>query len=238
MSEMTDTYTELCQPYTILGWIEAWNLVHRDADLEDLQILLHRTADLARADTQLNASSTFGITVKNLTTSFSLICMNSFKDQLRIQELLIKYTGRKNIEGTLLHQKTKLLRFLLEESADIQDKLLTEKHITQADAEVFNMYGLARNDKAHALNVLNYLRTMIYIKQLSLSNWHGDRHRLQELRYIKKLIRSNGDILAKGTTDAKNMVYHFFDFASSFSYVTIGKTFRNNGRIWDMGRTS
>ena len=231
MSEMTDTYTELCQPYTILGWIEAWNLVHRDADLEDLQILLHRTADLARADKQLNASSTFGITVKNLTTSFSLICMNSFKDQLRIQELLIKYTGREHIEGTLLHQKTKLLRFLLEESADIQDKLLTEKHITQADAEVFNMYGLARNDQAHALNVLNYLRTMIYIKYLSLSNWHGDRHRLQELRYIKKLIRSNGDILAKGTTDAKNMVYHFFDFASSFSYV--GKTFRNNGRIWD-----
>ena len=164
--------------------------------------------------------------------------MNSFKDQLRIQELLIKYAGRENIEGTLLHQKTKLLRFLLEESADIQDKLLTEKHITQADAEVFNMYGLARNDKAHALNVLNYLRTMIYIKYLSLSNWHGDRHRLQELRYIKKLIRSNGDILAKGTTDAKNMVYHFFDFASSFSYVTVGKTFRNNGRIWDMGRTS
>ena len=35
MSEKTDTYTELCQPYTILGWIEAWNLVHRDADLED-----------------------------------------------------------------------------------------------------------------------------------------------------------------------------------------------------------
>ena len=86
--------------------------------------------------------------------------MNSFKDQLRIQELLIKYAGREHIEGTL-HQKTKLLRFLLEESADIQDKLLTEKHITQADAEVFNMYGLARNDKAHALNVLNYLRTMI-----------------------------------------------------------------------------
>ena len=87
---------------------------------------------------------------------------------------------------------------------------MTEKHITQADAEVFNMYGLARNDKAHALNVLNYLRTMIYIKYLSLSNWHGDRHRLQELRYIKKLIRSNGDILAKGTTEAKNMRYHFF----------------------------
>ena len=79
MSEKTDTYTELCQPYTILGWIEAWNLVHRDADLEDLQILLHRTADLARADEQLNANSKFGSTVKNLTTSFSLICMNSFK---------------------------------------------------------------------------------------------------------------------------------------------------------------
>ena len=167
MSEKMDTYTELCQPYTILGWLEAWNLVHRDADLEDLQILLHRTADLARADTQLNASSTFGITVKNLTTSFPLICPNSFKDQFRIKDLLIKYAGRENIEGTLPHQKTKLLRFLLEETSDIPDKLLTEKHITEADAEVFHMYGLARNDKAHKINVINYLRTMIFINYRS-----------------------------------------------------------------------
>ena len=167
MSEKMDTYTELCQPYTILGWLEAWNLVHRDADLEGLQIMFHRTADLDRADTQLTANSMFSIIVKNLTTSFPLICPNSFKDQFRIKDLLIKYAGRENIEGTLPHQKTKLLRFLLEETSDIPDKLLTEKHITEADAEVFHMYGLARNDKAHKINVINYLRTMIFINYRS-----------------------------------------------------------------------
>ena len=99
-----ETYAELCKGYTILGWLDAWNVINRDEDVRNLEILLRRSSDLDKADREI-LSSTFSSTLKEITTSFCKICFDSFNDHGHIERLLEKHTGNKTIEGATRHKK-------------------------------------------------------------------------------------------------------------------------------------
>ena len=191
-----------------------------------MEKFMRQPEDLQRNDKMIKRYDKFCEEVKDITTTLCLTCLNiTFKDR-STQALIEKYTGKTFFDGALRHQKLKLCKILLDKSSEIQMTLLHDKH---GEMTEFEGYGMNRNDIHGALKLINYVRTIIFFKYINLSTWKGDIRKLDWFKYIKNLIHNNDAINVQG--NAKNLVYHWFDYNTSFSY--IGKTFRENRRTSD-----